>query len=89
MTKEIVVEFIAYFQSFVSSFVMGPVLWTHTWTVFQHQPNQLLRHNDFVKSGDMRVQELTMMVDFTGEVRVFSWRRLEHDLFIISNSIPS
>ena len=48
--------------------------------VFEHQPNQLLRHDDFVQASDMRMKELAMVVDFAGEVRVFPTRRLEDDL---------
>lgn len=36
-----------------------------TRAVFQHQPDQFLRHHNFVEASDVRVEELTMMMDFT------------------------
>lgn len=36
-----------------------------TRTVFQHQPDQLLRHDNFIKASDVGVEELAMVMDFT------------------------
>ena len=41
-----------------------------TGTVFEDQPDQVLRHNDFVESSDMGVYKLSVMVDFAGKVRI-------------------
>lgn len=37
-----------------------------TWTVFKHQPNQVLRHHNFVEPGDVRMDELAMVVNLAG-----------------------
>jgi hypothetical protein len=47
-------------------------------TVFQHQPDQVLGHNHLVQSRDVRVQELAMVVDFSGQVGIVLFRALQH-----------
>ena len=51
-----------------------------TRAVFEHQPNQLFRYDNLVESGDVRMEELAMVVNFTGQIGIFPRRRLEHDL---------
>lgn len=51
-----------------------------TGTVFQNQPNQILSDYDLVKSGDVRVDELTVVVDFSSKIRIAFVRGLEDDL---------
>lgn len=52
-----------------------------TGAVFEHQPDQVLRHDDFVESSDMRVYELSVMVDFAGKVRIVSSRGFKNNLY--------
>lgn len=51
-----------------------------TSAVFQHEPDQVFGNYDFVESGDVRMDELSVVVDFSGEVRIALIRRLEDDL---------
>lgn len=51
-----------------------------TRAVFEHQPNQPFCYDNLIEPGDVRMEELAMMVNFTGQVGVFPRRRLEHDL---------
>lgn len=48
-------------------------------TVFQHQPHERLGDYDLVQAGDVRVEELAVMVDFAGEVGIVLLRALKHD----------
>lgn len=38
--------------------------------IFQDEPDEVLGDNDFVESRDVRVDELSVVVDFAGEVGV-------------------
>lgn len=58
----------------------------HTRAVFQHQPDQALRDYDLVQARNVRMCELAMVVDLTGEVGVVLLRRLEHDLRLVSDA---
>lgn len=49
-------------------------------TVLEDQPDQLLGDYDLVQAGDVRVDELAVVVDFAREVGVVFLRRLEDDL---------
>ena len=51
-----------------------------TRAIFEHQPNQLFCYDNLIESGDVRMEELAMVVNFTGQIGVFSRRRLENDL---------
>lgn len=48
-------------------------------TIFQDQPHQRLGHYDLVQSGNVRVDELSVVVDLAGQVRVALVCRLEYD----------
>lgn len=52
-----------------------------TWTVFEHHPYHSLCYNHLVQPDNVRMQELAMVVDLAGEVRVGLAGRLEHDLW--------
>lgn len=52
----------------------------HTWAIFQDQPDQRLGHDDLVQARDVGVDELAVVVDFSGKVRVVLVSRLEDDL---------
>ncbi len=60
-----------------------------TWAVFQDQPDQRLGHDNLVQAGDVRVDELAVVVDLAGEVRVVFVGGLEHDLDGVSHRRPS
>lgn len=51
-----------------------------TRAVFQNQPDQILRDYDLVQSGDVWVDELSVVVDLSGEIRVAFVGGLEDDL---------
>jgi hypothetical protein len=70
VAQEVIVKLIAYRRFNVSSYLSTwlprvALLDRHTSAVFQHQPHQILSYNDFVEARDMRVKELTMMMDLT------------------------
>lgn len=52
----------------------------HTWTPFQDQPDQVLGHNDLVKTSNMRVYKLPVVVDLPRKILVISFGGLEHNL---------
>lgn len=55
---------------------------TPTRAVLQHQPDEILRHNDLVQPRNMRVDKLAVMVYLAGEVRIVFVGRLEDDLWM-------
>lgn len=57
------------------------------WTVLQDQPDQALGHDDLVQAGDVRVEELSVVVDLAGEVGIVLLGRLEHDLGAIGELV--
>jgi hypothetical protein len=65
---------------FVSVFKPVDGITVYTWTVLQHEPDQIFGHDNLVEPGNVRVEELAMVVDFAGKVGVFLAGRLEHDL---------
>jgi hypothetical protein len=53
-----------------------------TWTVLEHQPNEVLRDYDLMQPCNVRMEKLAMMVDLAGEVGVVLLGRLEHNLCV-------
>jgi hypothetical protein len=51
-----------------------------TWTVFEYKPDQLFCHYNLIETGDMRVEELAMVMNLAWEVRILPWGGLEHNL---------
>jgi len=51
-------------------------------TEFEDQPDSLLGDNDLVEAGDVRVDELTVVMDLAGEVGVVARSGLEDDLCV-------
>jgi hypothetical protein len=51
-----------------------------TRTVLQDKPHQRLGYYNLVESRNMWMHELSVMVDFAGQVRIALVRGLEHDL---------
>lgn len=83
MFEEVVIQFVAYVAPLllardVCSIAQGRV-W-QTGTVFQHQPYQRLGDNHLIKTRNVWVEELAMMVDLARQVRIVLLGRLEHNL---------
>jgi hypothetical protein len=57
-----------------------------TWTILQNEPDKSLRHDDFVQAGDMRMIELSVVVDFPCKIRIIFIRRFEDNLDLASSS---
>ncbi len=53
-----------------------------TRTVLQDQPHQVLGDDDLVETGDVRMEELAMVVDLAGQVRVVLLGRFKYDLAV-------
>ena len=51
-------------------------------TELEDQPDGLLGDDDLVQAGDMRVDELTVVMDLTGEGWIVATRSLEDDLCV-------
>lgn len=51
-------------------------------TELEDQPDSLLGDDDLVQAGDMRVDELTVVMDLAGEVWVVARCSLEDDLCV-------
>lgn len=51
-----------------------------TGTVLHDHPDQILRHDNLVQPGDVRVHELAVVMYLAGEIGVILLGRLEHDL---------
>ena len=58
----------------------------HTGAVLENKPDQVLRNYDLVKSRNVRVDELSVVVDLAGKVRIVLLSRLENDLVAHSHS---
>jgi hypothetical protein len=84
LLEEVVVELIAYCVSDVPK--VFRVYIARTWTVLEHQPDEVLRDYDLVQPRDVRVEELAMVVDLAGEVGIVLLRRLKHNLQVFCQS---
>lgn len=60
-----------------------------TWTVFEYKPDQLFCHYNLIETGDMRVEELAMMMNLAREIRILPWGGLEHNLGTIGELVGS
>lgn len=56
-----------------------------TGAVFQDQPHHRLGHNHLVQSRDMRMDKLSVMVDFAGQVRVVFLGGFKDDLRFVNH----
>lgn len=72
-----------------SAFLQEVVVELVARTVLQSQPDQLLGDYDLVQAGDVRVDELAVVVDLTRKVGVVLLRRLEYDLLPSACLSPS
>jgi hypothetical protein len=52
-----------------------------TWTVFEYKPDQFFCHYNLIKTGDMWVEKLAMVMNLARQVRVLPWGGLEHNLW--------
>lgn len=82
--EEVIVELIAYCVS--ESPKIFCVYIARTWTVLEHQPDEVLCDYDLVQPCDVRVEELAMVVDLAGKVGVVLLRRLKHNLYVSRQS---
>jgi hypothetical protein len=62
-----------------------PNLRIATRTILEDHPDHVLRHNNLIQPRDMRMYELTMVVDLAREVRVPLVGGLEDYLLKVSN----
>lgn len=58
-----------------------------TRTELERQPDQVLGDYDFIEARNVRMEELTMVVDFASEVRVVFLGRFEYDLRNVVNPV--
>lgn len=68
--------------SVISAYVGRRDTDVRTSTIFQNKPNKVLRDYDFIQSRDMRMNKLSVMMDFSGEVRIILLGGLENDLIV-------
>lgn len=57
-----------------------------TLTIFQHEPDHLLRNYNLVQSRNVGMYKLSVVVNLACEVGIVLLRRLEHDLCAISRA---
>jgi hypothetical protein len=55
--------------------------------VLEDQPDQLLGDYDLVQAGNVRVDELAVVVDLAGEIGVVLLGRLEHNLWACQQGV--